>query len=150
MWDVIANLIVDEALDDILLVRSHYHASNLSVIRLGKEISRVRGVATVFEGNKVVFLIAGHVVGVHHASGCVNLSRILIDEFRPWLMDGILVFPKLLPLQLAGVFRWGADFLRAPSAVTDIVLNILLPDIGVRGTGSQSRVRVNVRWANTG
>ncbi len=64
MGNVVANLIMDEALDDILLVRPHDYAPHVRVIRFGEEILRVCRIPAVFERNKVLFLVAGEVVGV--------------------------------------------------------------------------------------
>jgi len=50
--DAVANLVVDESLDDILLVSAHDHAAHVRVIWLGPEVPWVRGVAAVFEGNE--------------------------------------------------------------------------------------------------
>ena len=41
--DGIANLVMDESLDDILLAGSHDRAADPSVIRLGPEVPRIRG-----------------------------------------------------------------------------------------------------------
>src|ERR1035437_6248048 len=114
MGNVVANFVVDEALDDIFLVSAHNYPANLRVIRLGPEIPWVCRVSAVFEGNKVVFLVAGHVVGMRNAPSCIDLPRVWIDEFGPYLMDSVPVFPKLSPLQLARVFRWWPDLFRAP------------------------------------
>ena len=130
-----------KALDDILLVSAHDRAADLRVIRLGPEVPRVRGVAAVFEGNKVVFLVAGHVVGMRNAPGGIDLSRVRVDELRPCLMDSVPVFPKLLPLQLARVFRRGPDQLRAPVAVAYGVPDVLLRDLRVRSARTSSRGR---------
>ena len=54
---------------------------------------------------QVVFLVAGHVIGMRNASGGIDLPRVGVDEFCPCLMDGVPVFPKLFPLQLARVSR---------------------------------------------
>ena len=64
-----ANLVVDEALDDILLMSADDDAAHVRVIRFGKEIPWVRGVSAVFQGNEVVFFVASHVVGMRHAPG---------------------------------------------------------------------------------
>ena len=85
MGNVIANLIVDEALNDVLLMRANDDAAHVGVIGFGKEIPWVRGIAAVFKRYEVVFLITGHVVGVRHAIGRIDLSRVGIDKFRPGL-----------------------------------------------------------------
>src|ERR1017187_5906534 len=95
MGNVIANLIVDEALDNVFLVGPHDDAANMSVIRFGKKIPWIHRVAAVFQGYQVVFFIAGHVVGMRHAPGGIYLSRVWIDEFRPGLMDSV---PNIRPL----------------------------------------------------
>src|ERR1017187_10609893 len=106
MRNVIANLIVDETLDDILLVRPHDHATHVRVIRFRKEIPWVCGVATVFKGYQVVFLITCHVIGMRHAPSGIDLTCAGIYEFRPCLMNYVPVLTKLFPLQLARVCRW--------------------------------------------
>ena len=116
---------MDEALDDVLLVSAHDYPADPSVVWLGKEVLRVRRMSAVFEGNKVVFLVAGHVVGMRHAPGGIDLPRAWVDELRPCLMDSVPVFPKLFPLQLARVSCRGPYQLRAPLAVADVVLDSL-------------------------
>src|ERR1039457_5208185 len=109
MWDFITNLIVDEALDDVFLVCPHDDAAHMRVIGFGKEISWIRRVAAVFQGYQVVLLIAGHVVGMSHAPGGIDLSRVGIDEFRPALMDSVPILSKLLSFQLARILRRWPD-----------------------------------------
>jgi hypothetical protein len=46
---VVANLVVDEALDHVLLVCAHDYAADARVIRLRPEFPRVLRVAAVFE-----------------------------------------------------------------------------------------------------
>jgi hypothetical protein len=96
----------------------------------------------------MVLLIARHVVGMRHAPGRVHFSRALVDKLRPRLMDGVAVFPKLLPLQPATVFGRGADQLGAPLGVADVVLDVPLRDLRVRGSRRPRRVRVDVRRAD--
>jgi len=67
-----ANLIVDEALDHILLVSAHDDAADHRVVGLRPKVPWVGGVPAVFQGNQVVFLIAGHVVGMHCAPGGIS------------------------------------------------------------------------------
>src|ERR1035438_8794471 len=148
MGNVVANLIVDEALDDVFLVCPHDDAAHMRVIGFGKEISWIRRVAAVFQGYQVVLLIAGHVVGMSHAPGGIDLSRVGIDEFCPALMDSVPVLPKLFPFQLACVCRWRPNLLCAPLAGTDVVLDVVLRDIRVRCPWSPNRVRINPRRAN--
>jgi hypothetical protein len=66
-----------------------------------------------------------------HAPGGIDLARAWIDEFCPCLMDGVPVLAKLSPFQPARVFRRGTDLLRAPMKVADVVLDILLRDLGI-------------------
>jgi hypothetical protein len=138
---------MNEGLDDILLVSAHNHAADTRVIGFGPEVPRVCRISAVFEGNKVVLLMTGHVVGMRHAPGGIDLPRAWIDELRPRLMDSVPVFPKLFPFQPARVFRRGSYQLRAPLAVADIVLDVLLRDLrircprGPRGSGHRPKVR---------
>ena len=127
---------------------AHDHAAHVRVIWLGPEVPRVGGVASVFERNEVVLLVAGHVVGMRHAAGRVDLPRGCVDKLRPRLMHGVPVFPKLLPLQPARVFGWGPDDLRAPLGVADVVLDVPLRHLRVRGSWSPRGVRVDVRRAD--
>ena len=145
MGNVVADLVVDKTFDDILLMSPHDDAAHMSVIGLGKEISWVRRVATVFQGYQVVLLIASHVVGVRHAPSRIDLSRAGVDKFRPCLVDSIPVFPQLFPLQLARVSRGGSYQLRASLAVADVVPNFLLRDLRVRSPWSPHGVGVDFR-----
>jgi|ERR1017187_9420771 hypothetical protein len=98
MGNVVANLIMDETLDDILLVSTDDDAAHVRVVCLGKEVSWVRGMAPGSKGYQVVLLIAGHVIGMHNAPSGIDLTCAGVDEFRPGLVDGVPVFPKLFPL----------------------------------------------------
>ena len=98
MGNVIADFVMDETLNYILLMSADDDAAHVGVIRFGKEIPSVRWMSPVFQGNKVVLLIAGHVIGMHYAPGGIDLPRIGIYEFRPGLVDGVPVSPKLFPL----------------------------------------------------
>ena len=62
-------------------------------------------------------------------------------------MDGVSVFPKLLSLKPARVFRRGSDELRAPLWVADVVLDVPLRDLRVRSPRRPHGVRVDVRRA---
>ena len=62
MGNVIANLIVDEALDYVFLVCADDYAAHMRVIRFGKKIPGIRRVAAVFQGYQMVFFVTGHVV----------------------------------------------------------------------------------------
>lgn len=86
---------------------------------------------------------------MRHAPSGIDLSRVWIDEFRPGLMDGVPVFPKLFPFQLAGVFRWRSDLLRAPLARADGVPDVALRDVGVCSARSYRGVGVDFRRANS-
>jgi len=119
---------------------AHDDAAHVRVVRLGPEVPRVRGVA-VFEGNKMVLLVAGHVVGMRHAAGRFHLADAWVDKLRPCLVDGVPVFPKLLPFQLARVFRRGPYQLRAPPAVAD---GVLLGDLRICSARSPHRVGVDI------
>ena len=98
MRNVMANFIVDEALDDILLVSAHDDAAHVGVVGFGKEISWVRGMTPGSKGYQVVLLIAGHIVGMYNAPRGIDLTCAGVDEFSPSLMDSVPVSPKLLPL----------------------------------------------------
>ena len=84
-----------------------------------------------FQARSGVLLVTGHVVGMRHAAGSVELPRAWVDQFCSRLVDGVPVFPKLSPLQLARVTRRGPYQPRAPVAVADVVLDVLLSDFGV-------------------
>ena len=146
--NVVTDFVMDESLDDIFLVSARDYPTDLRVIWLRPEVPGISLIAAVFEGNKVVFLIAGWVVGMRHAPGGINLPRFWIDELRPCLMHSVPVFPKLFPFQLARVLRWRPDLLRAPVAVADVILDVLLGDIRVRSTRRPNRVRIDFRRAN--
>jgi hypothetical protein len=148
MGNVVANLIMDEALDHILLVSAHDCAADTRVIWLWPEVPRVCRIPAVFERNKMVLLIAGHIVGMRNAPGGIDLPCAWIGELRPCLMHSVAVFPKLLPFQLARVLRWRPNLLRAPSAIADGILNFLLRDLRVRCRWCPRRIRVDVRRAN--
>src|ERR1035438_8028762 len=148
MGNVIANLITDEALDDIFLVSAHDDAAHVRVIRLGKEIPWVRGMDPGSKGYQVVLLIAGHIVGMYNAPRGIDLTCAGVDEFSPSLMDSVPVSPKLFPLQPARVSRGGPYQLRAPLAVADVVLDVVLRDIRVGSARSHRAVRINLRRAN--
>ena len=139
---------MDESLDDIFLVRAHDDPTNLRVIRLRPEISWVCWVAPVFEGNEVVFFVAGWIVGMRHAPGGIDLSRVWIDELCPCLMDSIPVFLKLLSLQPVGIIRRGPDQPRAPMAIANVVLDVPLRDLRVSGARSLDGVGVDFRAAD--
>ena len=147
--NVVTNLVMDEALDYILLVSAHDYAADLCVIWFGKEILRLCWIPAVFERNKVVLLIAGRVVGMRHAPGGIDFSRGWVDELRPCLMDSIPVFRELFHFQLGRVFGWRPDLLRAPLAVADVALDVLLRDLWIRCTRSHRRVRVDFRRTDT-
>jgi hypothetical protein len=63
-------------------------------------------------------------------------------------MDGVPVFPKLFPLQLARVSCRGPYQLRAPVAAADGVLDVLLRDLGIRSARRPNRVWVDFRRAD--
>ena len=54
--------------------------------------------AGVFQGNQVVLLIAGHVVGMRNAPGRIDLPRVWIDELRPCLMEQCPRIPEAVSL----------------------------------------------------
>jgi hypothetical protein len=89
---------MDEALDDILLASAHDCPAPPSVVWLGPEVPRIRRIPAVFEGNEVVFFVAGHVVGMRNAPGGIDLPCAWVDELRPCLVDSVPVFAKLFPL----------------------------------------------------
>src|ERR1017187_4176839 len=107
---------MDETLNDIFLMSAHNHATHVCVVGLGKKIPGVSGVAAVFQGYEMVFLVASHAVGMRHAPGGIGLPGVWIDEFRPGLVDRVPIVSNLPPLQLARVRRWWPDQLRAPLA----------------------------------
>jgi len=160
--DAVANFVVDEILDHILLASAHDDAAHVRVVCvasrlepprpgewLGPQVSRVRGVAGVFERDEVVLLVAGQVVGTRHAPGRIDLPCGWVDEFRPCLMDSVAVFPKLLSLQPARVPRRGLDELGAPLGIADIVfIDVPLRDLRVRGSRRPRGVRVDFRRAD--
>ena len=74
MGNVIANLIMDEALDDILLMSAHDDPAYVRVIWLRPQVPWVRRISAVFEGNKMVLLITSHVVGMRNAPGAIDLA----------------------------------------------------------------------------
>jgi hypothetical protein len=49
MGNVVANLVMNEALDYVLLVGSHDYATHMRVKWFGKEIPRVSGISAVFK-----------------------------------------------------------------------------------------------------
>jgi hypothetical protein len=57
-----ANLIMDETLNDIFLTSAHNNPAHACVLGLGKKIPLVSGVATVFQGYRIVFRVAALVV----------------------------------------------------------------------------------------
>ncbi len=133
-WDIMAYFVVDEALNHIFLVSAHNGAADPGVVRLGPEVARVHWVAPIFERNQVVLLVARHVVGVGHAAGGINLAGTRVDEFRPRLVHGVAVFPKLLPLQFARIFRRGPNDPGAPLPIADVVLDVPLSDVRIGGS----------------
>jgi hypothetical protein len=137
-------MVMDKILDHILLVSAHDYAAHGRVIWLGPEVSRVRGVTAVFEGNKMVFLITSHVVGMRHAAGRIDLARVLVDDLRRWLMDSVPVFPELFHFQLVRVCGWRPNLLRAPLAVADVVLDVRLGDLRIRCPQSPNWVRLEM------
>src|SRR5690349_13258829 len=100
---------MDIALDDILLPSPHNHAANSGVIGLGPEIVRVSGIATVFKRDQMILFVAGHVIGMRHATGPVDSPGVWIDQFSPCLMHGIPILPKLFAFQFARIARWRPD-----------------------------------------
>jgi len=98
---------MDERLDDILLMSAHDCAAHVRFVCLGAEVPRVPRVAVVFERDKVVLLVAGHVVETRRAPGRIDLPRAWVDKLRPCLVHGVPVLAELLPLQPACVFRRG-------------------------------------------
>ena len=96
----------------------------------------------------MVLLVTGHVVGMRHAPGGIDLSRAWVDELRPRLMDGVPVFPKLRPLQIARISCRRPYQLRAPAAVADGVADVLLRDLRVRSARRPHGVGVDFRRAD--
>ncbi len=98
---------MDEALDDILLVSPHNHAADARVVRLGPEVPRVGRISAVLKRNEVVFLVAGHVVGMRHAEGGIDLPCPWVDDLRPRLMDGVPRIPEAASSSACPVYSAG-------------------------------------------
>jgi len=67
----------------IALVPTHDYPTNHRVISLGPMVPAVFWITAVFEGNKVVLLIAGWIVGTSQAPDSIDLPNCWIDELRP-------------------------------------------------------------------
>jgi hypothetical protein len=90
----------------------------------GPEILRVFWIAAVFEGDKVVFLVAGWVIGVRNAPGSIDFSRVWVDKHLPVhlkspnAIDPAQTLTAFLIAVLAGARRFAhTSLLRADHAL---------------------------------